>query len=172
MLSKKMTDAVNDQINAELYSAYLYLAISAWCSTAGYKGAAHWFFVQAQEETTHAIRFYNYLLSQGAPAVMDAIDKPPAAFDSLRHAVEETLKHEQGVTARIHKLADLARTEKDHATEIFLQWFVTEQVEEEESVNDVLADLRMAGDQPGGLFMIDRELGARVFTMPVGLTLG
>ncbi|OVE74739.1 ferritin [bacterium E08(2017)] len=168
MIGKKMVDALNDQINAEIYSAYLYMAMSSWAANAGMAGAAKWFFGQAQEEMTHALKFYNYIQSQGERGVMLAIEQPPADYDSLLHAFEETLAHEQKVTARINALADLAIEEKDHATSIMLQWFVSEQVEEEESVNEIIDKLKLAGADGSGLYMIDKELGARVFTAPAG----
>ena len=172
MISDKMTEAVNKQINAELYSAYLYLSMSSYMSANGIKGAAQWFFAQAQEEMTHAWRLYGYVNSQGKHVELMAIDQPPTQFESLTHAMEETLTHEKKVTGLINDLANLAREEKDHASEIFLQWFVSEQVEEEESVNEVLDQLKLMGDYGGGLFMIDKELGARTFVMPADLAAG
>ena len=166
MISEKMVAALNNQINAELYSAYLYLSMSSCASFKGLKGGAQWFFVQAQEEMMHAQRLYDYVNSVGAQVKLAAIDGPPTAFDSLKQMLEDTLAHEKKVTALINGLVDLAVEEKDHATEIFLQWFVTEQIEEEESANDILSQLKLAGDEGSGLFMIDRELGARVFTPP------
>ena len=163
MLSKKMTDALNGQINKELYSAYLYLAMSAWAENKGFKGFANWFQVQYQEETVHAMKIYNYLQEQGAAVVLDAIQKPPSEFKTLLNAFEETLKHEQFITKSIHELIDLAISEKDHATSIFLQWFVTEQVEEEANDNEIIGKLQLIGDKGHGLFMVDRELGARKF---------
>jgi ferritin len=166
MISKKMTEALNQQINAELYSAYMYMAMSSFAAFKGYRGAANWFFIQTQEELSHAQKFYNYVNSVGEHAVMQAIEAPPAKYDSLTAMFEATLEHEKKVTALINGLADLAVEEKDHATEIFLQWFVSEQVEEEESVNEILGQLGLAGETGGGLFMIDKELGARTFTPP------
>ncbi len=166
MISEKMTAALNKQINAEMYAGYLYLAISSYCSYTGLKGASKWFFVQTQEESTHALRIYNYVNRLGEHAKLASIKEPPTDFDSLQAMFEAALQHEQKVTGMINDLVNLAIEEKDHATEIFLQWFVNEQVEEEESVNDVLAQLKLAGEDKSGLFMIDKELGARVFNMP------
>jgi len=163
MLSKKMTDALNGQINKEMYSAYLYLSMSAWAENKGFKGFANWFRVQYQEETVHAMKIYHYLQEQGAAVVLDAIEKPPSEFKTLLGAFEETLKHEQFITKSIHELVDLAISEKDHATSIFLQWFVTEQVEEEANDNEIIGKLQLIGDKGHGLFMVDRELGARKF---------
>ena len=172
MVSKKMIEAMNDQINAETYSAYLYLSMSAYCSFIGLKGAANWFFVQTQEEMTHAVRLYNYINRQSGHVVLKAIDKPPAELKSLTEMYEAALKHEKYITGRINDLVNLARGEKDHASEVFLQWFVTEQVEEEENDVDVLAKLKLAGKDGSALFMIDNELGTRVFAMPPDLSLG
>ena len=169
MISKKMTNAVNKQINAEIYSAYLYMGMSSWATHEGRAGAANWFFCQAQEEMTNALRFYNYVNSKGQHAVREAIEQPKKTYKSLLDAFEETLKHEQKVTAMINKLADLANDEKDHASSIMLQWFISEQVEEEESAQEAIDKLKLAGDNGSGLYMIDQELKARAFTMPIWL---
>ena len=169
MISKAMKDALNEQIREEVYSAYLYMSMSSYATCTGLPGVANWFFVQMQEELTHAQRFYNYVSSQGEQAVFEAIDKPPAKFKSALGMFEAGLAHEKHITACINKLANLARKEKDHATAILLQWFVTEQVEEEENANDVIVQLKLAGDQGGGLFMIDKELSTRVFVPPADL---
>lgn len=165
MINQTMTDALNCQINNELYSAYLYLSMSSYAQQIGLKGVANWFKIQAQEEMTHALKFYSYVVSQGAHAVMRAIDEPPAIFDDVMNMYEKTLEHEQFITKCIADLEDLARQERDHATEIMLQWFITEQVEEEARVMEIMDQLKLAGDG-GGLFMIDRELGTRVFVPP------
>jgi ferritin len=165
MLNKKMTDALNGQINKELYSSYLYLSLSSYASQLGLKGTANWFMIQAQEEMTHAMRFYAYVTNHGAHAVLKAIAEPPAKFKNVVEMFEKTLEHEQFVTKSINDLATLARKESDHATEIMLQWFVTEQIEEEGNVHDILAQLKLAGEG-SGLFMIDRELATRVFVPP------
>ena len=166
MISDKMATALNKQINAELYSAYLYMSMSADALHGGLKGAANWFRVQAQEEMMHAQKFYDYVNSQGARVVLAAIDGPPDKFKTLQNMFEEALKHEQKVTGLIHKLASMARSEDDHATGNFLQWFVTEQVEEELNTSTIANQLKIAGNAPNALFMIDRELAARVFTPP------
>lgn len=163
MISEKMADALNGQINKELYSAYLYQSMSAYSAYIGLTGFANWFMVQYKEETEHATRLYNYVLEQGAQVKLQAIDAPPVKFESPLQMFEETLKHEQFITKSINELADLAVSEKDHATQIFLQWFVSEQVEEESNDNDIIAKLKLAGAEGNGLFMIDKELGARVF---------
>ena len=164
MITDRMADALNTHLNAEIYSAYLYLSMSAAASHAGLPGTANWLNIQAREEMTHSEKFYNYIDSVGARVVLEAIEKPPTDFGSPENIYASVLEHEQKVTALVNALVDLAREEKDHATDIFLQWFVTEQVEEEENVGDILAQIKLAG--AAGLFMIDRELGARVFTPP------
>lgn len=161
MISKQMTAALNEQINKELYSSYLYAAMSAWAEFNNLGGAAAWLKVQAGEEMSHAYKFYGYMVSQGAPVKLAAIAAPPAEYASLLNLFEEVLKHEQHVTAAINSLADLADKDKDRATALTLQWFITEQVEEEESVTNVIAKLKMVGNHPGGLYMMDRELAMR-----------
>lgn len=167
MISKAMTEALNSQINKEIYSSYLYLGMSAFAARKGMQGVSNWFFVQTQEELTHAQRIYDYILRQGAGVELDAIAKPDHAFKSVLDLFEKSLEHERFVTASINALVDLAVKERDHATEVFLQWFVNEQVEEEESVATIIDQIRLAGETGGGMFMIDRELAARVFTPPV-----
>ncbi len=166
MISDKMTKALNDQVNAELYSAYLYLSMSGYAADKDMNGASKWFFAQMQEEMSHAQKIYDYVFSRDRRVELQAIDKPPADFDSFKHMMEETLAHEQKVTSLINAVADLAQEEKDHATYGFIQWFVDEQVEEEESVRDILAEINLAGDNRAGLYMIDKALGARTFTPP------
>lgn len=170
MITKEIATLLNKQVNAELYSAYLYLSMSSFASSTGLKGTANWFFVQSQEEMTHAWRIYNYVTSQGEHVVLDAIDGPPVTFESPTALFEGALEHERKVTGMINHLANEAVEAKDHATQVFLQWFVTEQVEEEESVSDVLAKIRLCGEGGGGLLLVDNELAARVFVPPPGLT--
>lgn len=166
MISKKMVQTLNKQINNELYSAYLYLSMSSFTTFIGLKGAANWFMVQYQEEMTHAMKFYDYLNSQGEHAQLAAIAAPPTEFGTLLSMFEQTLKHEQFITKCINDLMDQAVKEKDHATQIFLQWFVTEQIEEEGNDNDIIAQLKLVGDNTQGLMMVDRDLATRVFTPP------
>jgi ferritin len=161
MISKKMAEAINGQINKEMYSAYLYLSMSAWGQAKGLKGFAGWFAAQAKEEMGHALKFYKYLEEQGAAIRLLAIDAPTATFASPTAAFEATLKHEQFVTKSIHKLMDQAIAERDHATQIYLQWFVTEQVEEEANASEILEKLKMVAGHAQGLFMVDRELSMR-----------
>lgn len=166
MISKKMVQSLNKQLNNELYSAYLYLAMSSYTTHIGLKGAANWFMVQYHEEMVHAMKFYDYVNSQGEHARLEAIATPPAEFGTLLSMFEQTLKHEQFITKCINDLMDLAIKDKDHATQIFLQWFVTEQIEEEGNDNDVIAKLKLVGDSPQALMMIDSELATRVFVPP------
>jgi ferritin len=166
MISKKMAQALNKQLNNELYSAYLYLSMSSYANTAGLKGAANWFMVQYQEEMVHFMKFYDYINSQGFHVELGTMDAPPSEFSSLMSVYEQVLTHEQFITKSINDWMELAVKEKDHATQIFLQWFVTEQVEEEASAGDVIARLKMAGETGAGLLMVDGELAARVFTPP------
>lgn len=166
MISKKMVQTLNKQLNNELYSAYLYLSMSSFTTFIGLKGAANWFMVQYQEEMTHAMKFYDYLNSQGEHSQLAAIAAPPTEFGTLLSMFEQTLKHEQFITKCINDLMDQAVKEKDHATQIFLQWFVTEQIEEEGNDNDIIAKLKLVGDSTQGLMMVDRDLAARVFTPP------
>jgi ferritin len=171
MIDKKMEKAINEQINWELYSSYLYFSMAAYFESVSLKGFSSWMRVQAMEELTHAKRFYDFLTSRGGRALMAAIKAPPSKWKDAMAVFEETLKHEQHVTSRINDLVDLSIKLKDHATNSFLKWFVDEQVEEEESVDEVLQSLKLNKSNPGGLFMIDKELGARAFVPPVDVTI-
>jgi len=164
MLSEKMVDALNRQINNEIYSAYLYMSMSAYSAYIGLKGFSNWFMVQYREEMVHAMKIYDYINEQGAQVKLMAIKEPPASFSSPLDMFEKTLEHEKFITESINELVDLAASEKDHATEIFLHWFVTEQVEEEANDMEIITKLKLIGEQGSGLFMIDKELAARVFT--------
>jgi len=161
-----MQKAMNTRLNEEIYSAYLYLAMAAQSTQLSLKGFAVWFDVQVKEELFHAQKTYEYILDRDAKVVLGAIEKPPASFKSVKEMFVKTLEHERFVTASINKVLTLARKENDHATEAVLQWFVTEQVEEESSVGDVLAQLKLIGSDGSGLYMLDREMGTRTFTPP------
>jgi ferritin len=163
MLSQKMEQALNDQINAEMYSAYLYLAMSAYFEDQNLSGFANWMYVQAQEEMTHAMKIYNYVFDRGGKVTLKAIDTPSTEWDDPLKVVEEVYEHEQKVTKMIHNLVDLARSENDHGTDNMLQWFVAEQVEEEASADELMQRLKIIGGQGHGLLMIDRELSGRQF---------
>lgn len=165
-MNDKIREAFNKQINEELFSSYLYLAMSAYFESINLPGFAQWMRCQSQEELVHAMKFYNFINERGGTVVLTAIDGPPASWESPQNVFEEAYKHEQKITGMINDLVDLAIREKDHASNNFLQWFVAEQVEEEDSADKVVQSLKLAGNQGGGLFMIDRELGTRVFTPP------
>ena len=171
MISDSMNKALNKQLNFELYSAYVYLAMAANANTMGLKGFSNWFHVQFQEELFHADRFYNYILDQDGEAELEQIDKPKKEYKDAYDLFDETLKHEREVTRRIYELASLALTEHDHGTHSWLQWFITEQQEEEANVKDIKDKLKLAGSTGQGLFMINTELAARVYVQPtVGTT--
>ncbi len=161
MLKDKMLNALNKQIQEELYSAYLYLSMSNWFDSIGLKGFANWMMVQFKEELAHAMKIYNYIQYQGGFVELMEIAKPPAKWDSPLHAFEETLKHERHITQCINELVDLAEELKDRATFNFLQWFVDEQVEEEANDIEIIEKLKLIGDNKSALFMLDKELGGR-----------
>ncbi|HDQ93534.1 MAG TPA: ferritin [Synergistetes bacterium] len=161
MISKKMQDALNKQINEELFSSYLYLSMSADFQSRNLSGAASWMAVQAEEERSHAMKFYHYLIERGGEIELLPIEKPQKSWKTPLEAFKDAEKHEQHITKCIHDLVDLAVHEKDYATQNLLQWFVNEQVEEEASVGEVVAKLEMVSDSKNGLFMMDRELGKR-----------
>ncbi|MBI9111285.1 ferritin [Maridesulfovibrio ferrireducens] len=166
MSNKVLEKALNEHLNAEMYSAYLYLSMSAYFSDTGLSGFANWMRVQAKEEQFHAMKFYDYINERGGKVLLTAIEAPQQDWASPLEAVQAVLEHEKKVTALINGLVDLAIDERDHATNIFLQWFVTEQVEEEDNVNEILNKLKLAGTQGNGMFMLDKDLAARVFTAP------
>ena len=166
MISENMQKALNGQVNAEMYSAYLYQSMATWALDQGLKGLANWMDCQAKEEMVHAFKIYKYIAERGSRVRLTAIDGPPTDWASPVAVAENVLQHEQKVTGLINGLVDLAIEERDHATHSFLNWFVDEQVEEEDSANDFLQQLKLAADSPGGMLMIDRELGQRVFTPP------
>ena len=164
MVKKKIEAALNKQLNAELYSSYLYLSMSAYFQSINLPGFANWMRVQTQEELVHAMKFYDFINERGGRVTLQKIDSPPTKWASPLNAFESAYKHEQKVTGLINDLVNLAVGEKDHATNIFLQWFVTEQVEEEASADEVVQKLKLVGKDSGGLFMLDGEMGQRVFT--------
>ncbi len=166
MIKEKMQQAINEQIQAEMFSANLYLAMSGYCMSKGLKGFANWLRVQYQEETMHALKLLDYLLERGGQLEIKEIEAPPQEFGKPVEVFEKILAHEDHVTSLINKLYEVAVEEKDVAAQIFLQWFVTEQVEEEASVSEVLEQLRMIGDQNSELFYLDKELATRVYQPP------
>jgi ferritin len=166
MISKKMEKALNEQVNAELFSAYLYLSMEAYFKSLNLIGFANWMRVQTQEEITHAMKIYEFINDRGGRITLKAIDGPDTKWESPLAVFKAVYEHEQKVTGLINNLVNLAIGEKDHATNTFLQWFVNEQVEEESSADQVVQQLKMMEKAPGGMFMLDRELAQRVFTPP------
>ena len=160
-MDPKINDALNGQIKEEFYSSYLYLSMAAYLESLGLKGFAHWMEMQAKEELEHAMKIYKFVVDRGGRVRLFDIQQPPVEWESPLKVFEEALKHEQYITSKINGLMSLARDAGDYATEIFLQWFVTEQIEEEASVGEVVEKLKLVKDSPNGLFMIDRELGMR-----------
>lgn len=162
MISQKLQDAMNSQIQAELYSAYLYLSMSAYCESKNLGGFAHWMKMQYQEETSHAMKFMDYLQERGGTVALKAIEAPPTEFGTPLEVFEQTLAHEIHVTNLINKLYESALEEKDYAAQIFLQWFINEQVEEEASATAVLERLKIIGDKStGAILYLDKELRKR-----------
>ena len=167
MISKKLQEAINKQINREIFSEYLYISMQAWFASQNLDGFANWMDVQGKEERFHAMKFFNYLIERGGKVELKAIEQPTTEFGSSLKAFTAALKHEQLVTSYINDLMDLAIKEKDHASRSFLQWFVDEQVEEEAAADKIVHRLKMIGDNIHSLLMMDNELGQRVFTPPV-----
>ncbi len=161
MISSAMKKALLDQLNEEFYSAYLYLAMSAYSSHIEFSGAATWFKLQYEEEHVHATKIYNYLVEQDVHVVLKPLAQPPSEYGSLMEVFEASLGHEQNMTTCLNELSDQALKEKDHATYNLLQWFVNEQVEEESTLGGIISKLKLVKGDGYGLLMIDNELGAR-----------
>ncbi|MGA3246475.1 MAG: ferritin [Bacteroidota bacterium] len=161
MLSKKLQDAINQQINHELYSSYLYLAMSAHFESVNLPGFARWMKVQSEEETEHGMKFFHYVYERGSKVVLEAIAKPPADYKTPIDVMKKVLEHEKKVTGTIEALYELALKEKDYATQVMLHWFIKEQVEEEKNASDIIEMLKNIGDAPAGLAMLDSKVGAR-----------
>lgn len=163
MLKERVLKALNDQINAEQYSALMYLSMSAWFENKGLPGFANWMYVQYQEELTHADKIFKFIVERNSKVELKAIEQVAVEFENIVSIVEKTLAHEQHVTELINNIVDISNEERDHATQSFLQWFVDEQVEEEANVTEILDSLRLIeGEAKGnGLFMLDRELRQR-----------
>ena len=172
MLGDKMLDSLNDQVKWEFYSSYLYVQMAAWFEAQNLPGSANWMKMQAQEEACHAMILFNYVCERGGMVTLGAIEQPPSKYGTPAEVFQKTLEHEQVVTGRINALVDLAIDERDHATKNRLEWFVSEQVEEEASATEVLGKLTLIGDDSNGIFILDKELAARVFTMPAPLAGG
>ncbi|MBU1244704.1 ferritin [Myxococcota bacterium] len=165
----KLFEAINDQINAEMFSAYLYQSMAADMEHKGFAGIAHWFLAQAQEEMVHAMKFYGYIIERGEKVTLKALEAPQTTWKDPKAVFEAALTHEKYITSRINNLYKLAQKAGDPATEIMLHWFIKEQVEEEANANEILAKIQLMGKTPDAMYLLDRELAARpmLFTMPV-----
>jgi ferritin len=159
MISNEMTSLINAQINRELFSSYFYLNLSARAEASNLKGTAAWFMAKHHEEMAHAHKMYRYLIDQDASVELTQVEAPPSDVEGAVNMFEITLEHERVVTSAINDIVDHALSEKDHATNVFFQWFVTEQIEEEATVKDIIGRLRVFGDQGQALLLIDNELG-------------
>jgi len=170
-MNEKIRNALNGQINAELYSSYLYLSMASYFKRLSLDGFTRWMEVQALEELTHAMKFFDFVNERGGKVDLKAIEGPQTSWDSPLSAFEAVYKHEVKVTGLIYDLVNIATKEKDHATSNFLQWFITEQVEEETSADSIVQKLKLIGSEGGGLYMLDQELAQRVFTPLPGTTI-
>ncbi|MEO0079086.1 MAG: ferritin [candidate division WOR-3 bacterium] len=166
MIPKEIEDKFNEQIKHELESAYLYLAMAAYFESANLPGMARWMRAQVQEELTHAMRFYKHILERGGQVVLQPLAILGKSWDSPRQAFEAAYQHEQFITGKINELVKLAQSEGDYPAYSLLQWFVDEQVEEENSTSKIAQDLKLIGDEGRGILMLDRELGQRTFVLP------
>ena len=169
MLSKKLQEAINAQVNAEMWSAYLYLSMSLDASNKGYKGVANWFAVQFKEEQDHAQIFINYMLSRGCEVKLAPIAEVRTSWDSILDAYKDTLAHEKKVTAMIDNIARIAEEEKDFATSNMLAWFIDEQMEEEDTADDMITKMRLFGCDARSLYELNQEYAARTYTVPAPL---
>lgn len=167
MLKQRIQDVINAQINAELYSAYLYLSMSAYFQNQGLPGFANWMRIQFEEEQFHALKFYDYVNERGGRVLLTSIDTPKHDWSSIVEVFEDVLKHELHVTDLINNLVDVAIEEKDHASNSFFKWFIDEQVEEEANVEQILSQLKLIDGKGDGILLMDRELATRTFVPPV-----
>jgi Ferritin-like protein len=162
-ITKRVEEVLNKQVNAEMWSAYLYLSMSAWSETRGFKGFASWMRVQFQEETAHALKIYDYVLDRSGEIKLQPIAAVKTSWDSLFHMFEDTYEHECKVTSSINECYEAALAEKDYATTTMLQWFINEQIEEEKSALEIIDILKITGEKSGGVFYLDKKLGSRTF---------
>jgi ferritin len=167
MINKRVEEAFNIQINAELYSAYLYLSMAAYFEAQNLPGFANWMRVQFQEEQFHAFKMFNFVNERGGRVILTKIDGPKVEWENVVDVYEEVLAHEQHVTSLINNIMDIAIDERDHATKSFLNWFIDEQVEEESAAEAIISELKLIDGKGNGILMMDREFRARVFTPPV-----
>ena len=170
MLSERIESLLNEQVNKELFSSYLYLSMSAYMSEINMNGYANWFRVQAQEEKDHAMIIYNYIISAGGRVKLKAIEEPQVEFDGIKNVLELTLEHERFVTSSIYKIYEVAMEERDYKTVRAMDWFINEQVEEEDNATDNIAKYDMFSSDPKALYLLDQELGSRVYTIPPQLS--
>ena len=161
MLNKVIQDAVNEQIRHEFYSSYLYLSMSAYCEASNLRGFSHWMRRQSQEEVAHAIKLFDFIVDRGGRVTLQSIDKPPVEFQSPFDVFQDALEHERHVTAMIHRLYELVIEEKDYATQVQLQWFIAEQVEEEKRASEVVEQMKMIKGENAPLLLLDRQLASR-----------
>ncbi|NLA53863.1 MAG: ferritin [Clostridiales bacterium] len=166
MMKTAITEMLSHQINKELFSAYLYLEFNNILQDKGLKGFAHWFMVQAQEERDHALLFYEYLHHNNQKATLNSIEKPETTVSTVMEILEASLAHEEFITASINDIYEVALREKDYRTKEFLDWFVKEQGEEEANVHDLIDNVNLLGEDSQGLYLLDRELAARVYAPP------
>ncbi len=167
-----MKTAINAQINREMFSSFLYMSMSSHCAIIGLKGFSNWFMVQYHEEMVHSMKFYEYLIRHGEQPIIEAIAKPASTWKSALEMLEKTLEHEHFITKSIYEIMDLAIAEKDHASQTFLQWYVNEQVEEEDNDNTIIQQLKLIKDDVQALIMLDKDLAARMVTVPTDFSKG
>lgn len=160
-MKKELLDELNKQLNRELYSSYLYLSMAAYFESINLKGFAHWLKVQVEEEKEHAMKFFDFILERGEKVILEAIEAPKTDWESPVEAFKDVYEHEKKITSYIHNIIELARQHKDYPTEVFLQWFVSEQVEEEAQALEIYNKLQLAKNSPGALFALDHQLGKR-----------
>jgi len=160
-ISKKMEEALNEQVNAELYSAYLYLSMATFAESKNFRGIAHWLKMQAKEELSHAMKIYSFIFERGGRVILKDIKQPPNEWPNFTELFKQVYEHEKHITQLIYNLVNMAKEEKDYATEVFLNWFIDEQVEEEDQARTIYEKLRLAGENINALLFIDRELGMR-----------
>lgn len=170
MLSARVEGLLNEQVNKELYSSYLYLSMSAYMSEINMNGYAHWFRIQAQEERDHAMIIYNYIISAGGRVKLMAIGEPDFEFEGIKDVLEKTLEHERYVTASIYNIYEVAMEEKDYKTVRAMDWFINEQVEEEDNATDNISKYDMFSSDPKALYLLDQELATRLYTVPPQLS--
>jgi len=167
MINEKVGKVLNEQVNKEFYSAYLYLSMSAYFSDLGLLGFANWMRIQAQEEQAHAMLMYDFLINRGAKVVLTTVEAPKGIWDSSIQVMEDVLEHEVYITSQINNIITVAEEVKDRATMSYFNWFIDEQVEEEANAQDIISKLKLIGDDKSALYLLDKDLSARVFVQPM-----